>query len=161
MCETFRAPHPNGRSAPSLLAESPKTCHSGCADSEAQEEQGALRLTDGVGSPFKPLYSGIVEIFKAGRWVAVCRNRGDDAITADVVCRRLGFPQGTPVNGRVADADYDMPEESEAPSDTTWLAGMSCRGPEVTLTDCLNNNDNSFLDDMGGEFADTSIPTSV
>ena len=122
-----------------------------CADcnSEPQEEQGALRLIDGVGSACDPLYSGVVEIFNAGRWGAVCRNGRVDAITADVVCRQLGFAQGTPVNGGEPEVD-NFAEESEVPSDTTWLAGVRCRGHEATLTDCLGNDDGGFLDGSGG-----------
>ena len=105
-----------------------------------------MRLIDGVGSPCDPLYTGILEVFNDGRWGAVCSNGGRDAITADVVCRQLGFPFGNPVNGdfvRLGDGDGDPSptEESDVGSDTVWLFGVTCRGPEQNLSDCLGDYD--------------------
>ena len=106
-----------------------------------------MRLIDGVGSPCDPLYTGILEIFNEGRWGAVCTNGGRDAITADVVCRQLGFPFGNPVDGDFArrdddGTDPDTLDESEVMSDPVWLFGVSCRGPEENLSDCLGDYDN-------------------
>lgn len=119
--------------------------------SQPEAEQGAVRLIDGVGSPCDPLYTGILEVFNEGRWGAVCTFGQSDAIVADVVCRQLGFPFGNPVDGDFAfdDDGTNEPEtfdESEIVSDTVWLFGATCRGPEDNLSDCLGDYYDGFSD---------------
>lgn len=108
-----------------------------------------MRLVGGFGTPCDPLHSGIVEVFHLGEWGALCFNGADeDVLVADVVCRQLGFPHGTPVNPIVPRVevqvepfdytrDYDAPvEESVRPQERFWLSSASCRGQEGRLVDC-------------------------
>lgn len=108
-----------------------------------------------------------MEIFHDGEWGAICN--GDDRfdrLTADVVCRQLGFPHGNPINpaGDVDPASlgyndygflaYDPPvEEAEEPLGRFWLDRVSCNGPEQRLADC--DLGAGFLGDAGGPCADS------
>ena len=76
----------------------------------------------------------------------------DDRLVADVVCRQLGYPHGTPVQPLVNEADgpvidyedYEytyvrrdpVPEEAEEPQGRFWLSRAACRGTEDDLLDC-------------------------
>ena len=110
-----------------------------------------MRLVGGFGTLCDPLHSGIVEVYHFGEWGALCFDgRKDDRLVADVVCRQLGFPHGTPVDPTEAEEinDYDdyrffftalapeAVEESQRPQERFWLSAATCRGPEERLVDC-------------------------
>ena len=72
------------------------------------EDEGAVRLRGGSGTPCDALHSGFVEIRHNGEWGRIClqpfesRDEPVDTLMADVACRQLGFPHGTlviPGNG--------------------------------------------------------------
>ncbi len=63
---------------------------------------GAVRITGGM------LGSGQVEIFLSGRWGSICAGGHWDTNAAQVVCRELGFSDGT----ATATAMSDLPEET-------------------------------------------------
>lgn len=127
-------------------------------DITSDAEQGAVRLRGGFGTPCDPLHSGIVEVFNAGEWGAICdgeTSRGGDFFVADVVCRQLGFPHGTVVDSLTTQPDavfdylffsseFEVTEEAQEPQGRFWLDGVTCRGPEARLVDC----------DLGTGFAD-------
>ena len=106
-----------------------------------------MRLVGGFGTLCDPLHTGVVEVFHFGEWGALCfGSSDDDQLVADVVCRQLGFPHGTPVDPREAQTEvseysfygglYDTPDESEGPQERFWLSAASCRGSEERLVDC-------------------------
>eukprot|EP00892_Ulva_mutabilis_P002373 jgi/Ulvmu1/12136/UM084_0063.1 len=121
----------------------------GCGQAPPEVE-GSVRLVGGFGTLCDPLHTGIVEVFHFGEWGALCfDDRDDDMLVADVVCRQLGFPHGTPVDPTEAEVDstpdyYFGPfgpgsgvtEESQLPQERFWLSAASCRGTEVRLVDC-------------------------
>ena len=121
-------------------------------------EQGTVRLRGGFGTPCDPLHSGIVEVFNAGEWGAICdgeTSRGSHFLVADVVCRQLGFPHGTVVDSLTTQPDsvydylffsseFEVTEEAQEPQGRFWLDDVKCRGPEARLVDC----------DLGTGFAD-------
>ena len=113
--------------------------------------EGSVRLVGGFGTLCDPLHTGIVEVFHDDEWGALCLDTTPpDTLVADVVCRQLGFPHGSPSDPRVArvgpaaaddddryDAGYqERPEESEIPQERFWLTEVNCRGPEAALADC-------------------------
>ena len=114
-------------------------------------EQGSVRLRGGFGTLCDPLHSGIVEVFNAGEWGAICdgETSRDRAIApvAEVVCRQLGFVDGTAVDGLTTQPDsvydylffsseYEVTEEAQEPQGRFWLDGVQCQGPEARLVDC-------------------------
>lgn len=117
-----------------------------------------MRLQGGFGSPCSAIYTGFVEIFHEDEWGAICADglRITDLLAADVVCRQLGFPHGTPVNpasledrntgSDYLDYGYFPADEAEEPQERFWLRDVQCRGPEERLLDCrlgegfLSNN---------------------
>ena len=116
----------------------------GCGQAPTEEE-GSVRLVGGFGTLCDPLHTGIVEVFHFGEWGALCFGSfEDEQLVADVVCRQLGFPHGTPVDPREVQpesSDYefllpDTPDESERPQERFWLSSATCRGPEERLVDC-------------------------
>eukprot|EP00892_Ulva_mutabilis_P012290 jgi/Ulvmu1/9433/UM051_0061.1 len=110
------------------------------------EEEGALRLRGGFGTPCDVLHSGIVEIFHLGEWGAICFPLFFKATReADVVCRQLGFPYGSivdpSVNPRDPEPDDDFmfpydPDEADEAAQLIWLGLFTCRGPEAAVLDC-------------------------
>lgn len=123
-----------------------------------------MRLVDGFGTPCDPLYTGVVEIFHAGEWGAICVEVGAarvpiDLLAADTVCRQLGFPHGTIVStlnprGVILseyayfypnDADVSDLEESES-SGRVWLHRLQCSGGEEQVLDCLRGPPQFFND---------------
>eukprot|EP00892_Ulva_mutabilis_P012491 jgi/Ulvmu1/9614/UM054_0044.1 len=97
----------------------------GECDRAPRQEQGAVRLVRGEGTPCDVLHSGVIEIFNEGDWGTVCET---NALGADVVCRQLGFPHGTLVT--------DDPRASNPNARDRWLVETTCRGPETALVDC-------------------------
>ena len=110
-----------------------------------------MRLVGGFGTLCDPLHSGIVEVYHFGEWGALCFDgRLTDQLVAEVVCRQLGFPHGTPVDPIEPDEinSYDddsfllslartgVLEESQRPQERFWLSSAACRGPEERLVDC-------------------------
>lgn len=121
-----------------------------------------MRLRGGFGTTCDAVYTGFVEIFHLGEWGAIC---DDDALAADVVCRQLGFPHGTPVRTRsvtgasIGDINnfsflytdytsYDSVEEAEEPQERFWLSNVDCAGLEQELLAC--NVDPGFIDNNEG-----------
>eukprot|EP00892_Ulva_mutabilis_P001478 jgi/Ulvmu1/11330/UM074_0045.1 len=119
--------------------------------------QGDVRLRGGFGTPCDPLHSGFVEVFNAGEWGALCGVRGaprfDDTNVADVVCRQIGFPHGSAVDGLASrqddpqdlsyyaylDSSFDRSEEeAQEAQERFWLAEVECRGSEARLIDCAS-----------------------
>ena len=100
-----------------------------------------MRLVGGFGTPCDPLYTGIVEIFHAGEWGVICGGRLDPTdspfgtLAPDVICRQLGFPHGTVVDG-LEPGNTDNVEESQLPLGRIWLRDLLCRGPEERVLDC-------------------------
>lgn len=131
----------------------------GCTKAAAEEE-GAVRLVGGFGSPCDSLFTGIVEVYHDSEWGGICTYSPlDNTLAADVICRQLGFPHGTPVDpltpvkprdsnssqfapspwgGYSSYYDYsnDIEEESELPAGRFWLSEVNCNGPESTLNEC-------------------------
>jgi len=116
------------------------------------EEEGAVRLVRGLGTPCDPLHTGVVEIFHDAEWGTICVSIGAqrvpfDSNVADTVCRQLGFPHGNIVSNidPIDDRDYRYPNyvdidglvESEeyGPGDA-WVNFMSCDGDEQELLEC-------------------------
>ena len=115
--------------------------------------EGSVRLRGGFGTQCDPVHTGFIEIFHLGEWGAVCQpiqREDDDRLVADVVCRQLGYPHGTPVRplSNPADppdsdnGDYTytenepVTEEAEEPLGRFWLSQAACRGTEDELLDC-------------------------
>ena len=113
--------------------------------------EGSVRLRGGFGSQCDSIHTGFIEVFHLGEWGAVCeRFRSEpDRLVADVVCRQLGYPHGTPVeplSNRAdpagTDGDYTftppepLTEEAEEPQGRFWLSQAACRGTEDKLLDC-------------------------
>lgn len=127
-----------------------------------------MRLRGGFGTPCNPLHSGIVEVFNAGEWGAICdgeTSRRADFLVADVVCRELGFPHGTVVDSLTtlpeARFDYyfeDLAAESQEPQGRFWLDDVRCRGPESQLVDCDLGNGFPATADGGGVCGGDSPP---
>lgn len=103
-------------------------------------EEGAVRLTFGFGTLCDPLHTGVVEVFHAGQWGAICG--GDTGLADDffargvppIVCRELGFAVGTAVAAPSPDPCADP--AAAAPGDRVWLTEAVCRGPETQLRQC-------------------------
>eukprot|EP00892_Ulva_mutabilis_P007855 jgi/Ulvmu1/5441/UM223_0002.1 len=140
----------------------------GCPE-VAMPVEGAVRLRGGFGTLCDPLHTGFVEIFHNNEWGAICNGEDrSDHLVADVVCRQLGYPHGTPVNplGNAPDSggsDYDYSflyaesavEEAEEPVGRFWLSygRVSCNGPEQRLMDC--DLGDGFLGDARGPCTST------
>ena len=121
----------------------------GC-DVVSDPVEGSVRLRGGFGTQCDPVHTGFIEIFHLGEWRAVCEQGQEDRLVADVVCRQLGYPHGTPVRplsnradpAGTDDGDYvPMPyepitEEAEEPLGRFWLSRAACRGTEDELLDC-------------------------
>lgn len=126
-----------------------------------------MRLRGDFSTACDPIHTGFVEVFHAGEWGAICV--GDDNIdrlAADVVCRQLGYPHGTMVDGLFNVPDYDRfyrdypvadyetypyvpgTEENQLPQDRFWLNTVNCRGPEGSVLDC--DLGQGFLSDNEG-----------
>ena len=142
---------------PGAMPTSPSSqCHTLCCHADCpvpSPEQGSVRLRGGSGTPCDPVHTGFAEIFLNGAWGAICGESGgrNDALVADVACRQLGFPHGTPVdptaNPRTGPGVYDLysyyyidysltGEESIEPSPGTWLDEFACQGTEESILDC-------------------------
>lgn len=130
------------------------TWHAEC-DIELPEEEGSIRLVDGLGTPCDPLYTGTVEIFHAGEWGTICVSVGAqrvpiDLLAADTVCRQLGFPHGTIVSSLdpradvIIDYGYNYPFDTDVAylvesevSSRVWLNELECFGVEEKVLDCI------------------------
>ena len=102
---------------------------------------GAVRLTGGSGTPCDPLYTGVVEVFRADveAWGAVCTEVDpEDRLAADVVCRQLGFPHGTAVApaGIIPEGAAPSPGADEDLMESFAMRGAACRGVEERLDEC-------------------------
>ena len=89
-----------------------------------------------MGTPCDSLHSGFVEIFHRGEWGRA--ETGTHTLAADVACRQLGFPHGTPVRGgsfRSSVTPFSQ-TDPERPGGIRWLNTVRCRGPEERLVDC-------------------------
>ena len=111
---------------------------------------GALRLVDG-GSPTE----GRVEIFWNGEWGTICDDSWD-SMEAQVVCRELGFSEGTA-----------YPDARFGPgSGPIWLDDVACHGSEPTLDSCTHvgygNHNCGHNEDAGVScsLASPSLPPS-
>lgn len=94
---------------------------------------GAVRLTNGTGSPCDDLHSGIVEVYDAAAaaWGAICTaSTPDDRLAADVVCRQLGFPHGTP-EGPIGNSAAGVAGE-----EGFVIGYVACRGVEQRISNC-------------------------
>lgn len=118
-----------------------------CADCPTPAPvEGSVRLLGGFGSPCDPIHSGYVEVFHLDEWGAICIDEGDaDVLTADVVCRQLGFPHGAVVDPTTNPPDLEMGQysynyvdvdEAEEPQGRFFLNSAMCRGSEARLVDC-------------------------
>jgi len=106
-------------------------------------------------APCDAVHSGIVQIFQNGVWGLICTQRFSFRsgsinfdIDANVVCRQLGFPQGTvfdtsSTGDRGSDNTYDYDDYSfltttETLDDVPVFANrVSCTGKEERLDDCF------------------------
>ena len=82
-----------------------------------------VRLVNGASAK-----EGRVEIFHAGEWGSVCDDNWTTS-NAQVVCRQLGFSEGSPLE----DTEYG---ESTG---QIWLDEVNCHGYENNLSDCNSN----------------------
>ena len=142
------------RMATPVTAQLPVTgeTSAGC-DVVSEPVEGSVRLRGGFGTQCDPVHTGFIEIFHLGEWGAVCQQfqtEEEDRLVADVVCRQLGFPHGTPVQplsnrADPAGSDYGdytytpyepITEEAEEPQGRFWLSRAACRGTEDGLLDC-------------------------
>ena len=93
-----------------------------CVDGACTYPDGALRLVGG-----ETELEGRVEIYHDGVWGTVCDD-GEFAVgtlSADVVCRELGFAGADSV-------DFSVPSGV----DPIWLDDVECVGTETRLIDC-------------------------
>ena len=104
----------------------PSYMHTPCVcaflDPTNNEEDGSLRLVDGVGP-----HDGRVEIFRFGQWGTV-NFASWDLFDAIVVCRQLGYPTA------VATKAY------RCGNTTNWLSSVQCTGLESNLTQCRSSH---------------------
>ena len=82
----------------------------------------AIRLYGGTSK-----LEGRVEILYQGIWGTICDDGWDD-IHATVVCRELGF-----FNGTIAQQD-----EFRSSSGPVWLSQVACLGNESKLSHCMH-----------------------
>ena len=71
---------------------------------------------------------GRVEIMYQGIWGTICDDGWDD-IDATVVCRELGFLNGTATTQ----------DQLDPVTDPVWLSHVSCLGNESKLSHCMHN----------------------
>ena len=71
---------------------------------------------------------GRVEILYQGIWGTICDD-GWDNIDATVVCRQLGFLNGTAT----------MQAQFNVVTDPVWLSQVDCLGNESKLTHCIHS----------------------
>ncbi|XP_038072908.1 LOW QUALITY PROTEIN: uncharacterized protein LOC119741237 [Patiria miniata] len=86
------------------------------------EDEYPIRLVDGPSST-----EGRVEMFANGEWGTVC-NDGWNANAASVVCRQLGYNNGSSIS--IAN---ELVEQSAG---VIQLSSVNCRGDEERLIDC-------------------------
>ena len=109
----------------------------GCNVTRRSPRQGDVRLvplqgTVSATSPCDAAHLGGVELFNRGRWgrLGVHRN---DFLTAQVVCRQLGFPFWSLYATGSGDP---TPARPGTPRALVWASRVTCTGRESRLTDC-------------------------
>lgn len=82
-----------------------------------EQQEGSVRLVEGFGTPCDALYTGFVEVYHADEWGAICIDSfsAADTLAADVICRQLGFPHGTPVDPYTPVKKRDTPDFGALP----------------------------------------------
>ena len=83
----------------------------------------AVRLIDGINK-----LEGRVEIQYQGIWGTICDDGWDD-IDATIVCKELGFLNGTVTNGTQFGSGATGP---------IWLRQVNCTGSESKLSHCIH-----------------------
>ena len=84
----------------------------------------AVRLIDGINK-----LEGRVEIQYQGIWGTICDDGWDD-IKATIVCKELGFLNGTATQQALFGSDTTSP---------VWLDQVNCTGSESKLSHCIHH----------------------
>lgn len=113
-------------------------CCAGCSVAEAAPQQGAVRLValSGTVTPTAACdaaHIGGVELFNRGRWGRLRVHR-NDFLTAQVVCRQLGFPFWSLYSTGSGDPTPAGPQQ---PRVLVWRGGVRCTGQETRLDECV------------------------
>lgn len=102
-------------------------------------------------------------MWNEGEWGTVCDDNFSD-VDAKVVCRQLGFAEGTAVPRAVLISSTNgIPRFGEGPLfQTIWMDSVACLGTEAKLEECVFNgwgkHDCTHEEDVGVECA-VLVPT--
>eukprot|EP00892_Ulva_mutabilis_P011614 jgi/Ulvmu1/8825/UM049_0005.1 len=91
---------------------------------------GSVRLINGEQAADGSAEYGRLEIFHSGGWGTVCGGFDNDAGTAAVACRQLGYQQGFQIQ-KLEDAETAKTERVPI-----VLAGCTCEGTETSVAQC-------------------------
>ena len=106
----------------------------GCEAEPSAPSEGDVRLVPLVETAVPTavcdeVHFGGVELFREGVWGRVCRSRSrfneqEFTLDAQVVCRQLGFPFGTVMDGEAFSDGFSRPED---PTMTVWATEVFTR----------------------------------
>eukprot|EP00892_Ulva_mutabilis_P003252 jgi/Ulvmu1/1299/UM011_0025.1 len=117
--------------APTLLT------HAGCNVTTPAPQLGDVRLMPLLGTatataPCDAVHLGGVEIFNRGLWGRITVHN-NDMLTAQVVCRQLGFPFWTLYATGTGDPTPAPPGQRFR----VWARSVTCTGREARLDECV------------------------
>eukprot|EP00892_Ulva_mutabilis_P009777 jgi/Ulvmu1/7171/UM034_0079.1 len=90
-----------------------------------------LRGTVTATAPCDAVHLGGVEVFNRGLWGRITVH-DNDMLTAQVVCRQLGFPFWT----LYVTENGDPSPEPQGPRIRVWARDLTCKGSEARIDEC-------------------------